>query len=101
MRERLRFSVQSCCEYGAGQSKQEVKTAAAAAVFQVLHPRSGWSRWPLVVAIGLSRVYIGAHYVTDVAGGWVLGGAVGGGIAWMLRRRLKWHPVKRPLEESA
>ena len=95
------YELLGCGSAFAFPSNHAVNTAAAAAFFQVLHPRSGWISWPLVVVIGLSRVYIGAHYVTDVAGGWVLGGAVGGGIAWMLRRRLKWHPVKRPLEESA
>ncbi|MDR4473156.1 MAG: phosphatase PAP2 family protein [Nitrospira sp.] len=29
--------------------------------------------WPLVAAIGMSRVYIGAHYLTDVIGGWIVG----------------------------
>jgi len=29
----------------------------------------------LTVAIGLSRVYLGAHYLSDVSGGWALGAA--------------------------
>ncbi|MFO0733789.1 MAG: phosphatase PAP2 family protein [Nitrospiraceae bacterium] len=59
-------------------SNHAVNTAAAAAFFQVLYPRSGWISWPLVAAIG-SR--IGAHYLSDVMGGWVIGRAIGAGVA--------------------
>ena len=37
-------------------------------------------KYPLIVAlsilillIGISRVYLGAHYATDVIGGWIIG----------------------------
>ena len=74
-------------------SNHAANTASAAAFFQVLYPRSGWISWPLVAAIGMSRVYIGAHYLTDVIGGWIVGVVIGAGVAWFLRRWSRFRPV--------
>ncbi len=74
-------------------SNHAVNTAAAAAFFQVLYPRSGWVSWPLVAMIGLARVYIGAHYLSDVVGGWLIGGAVGAGVALLLTRWAWFRPA--------
>jgi membrane-associated phospholipid phosphatase len=54
-----------------------------------LGPRWRWVRISLplvVVGIGVSRVYLGVHYPTDVLGGWVLGAA------WLT---LAWHVTLR------
>lgn len=68
-------------------SNHALNTAAAAAFLQVLYPATGWISWPLVALIGFSRVYVGGHYVTDVLGGWAIGGMLGAGIALLL---LQW-----------
>jgi len=42
--------------------------------------RTAWQKWSivtlsvgLILMVGLSRVYLGVHYVTDVVGGWLVG----------------------------
>jgi membrane-associated phospholipid phosphatase len=75
-------------------SNHAANTAALAAFLQVLYPKSGWITWPIVALIGFSRVFIGAHYGTDVLGGWMLGGVIGGGAAWAL---LQWPRFRKKM----
>jgi undecaprenyl-diphosphatase len=85
-------------------SNHAANTAALAAFLQVLYPKSGWITWPIVAVVGFSRVFIGAHYVTDVLGGWMLGGVIGGGTAWLLlqwpRFRKKFESVVNSIKEA-
>jgi undecaprenyl-diphosphatase len=93
--EAVKIELSGCGGLFSFPSNHAANTAAIAAFLQVLYPKSGWITWPIVAFVGFSRVFIGAHYVTDVLGGWMLGGVIGGGAAWAL---LQWPRFRKKLE---
>ncbi len=44
----------------------------------------------IVLAVGISRIYLGVHYLAQVVGGWGIGLAVVG-LGMMIRRRIRWE----------
>jgi membrane-associated phospholipid phosphatase len=70
-------------------SNHALNTAAVAAFAQLLYPRSGWLMWPVVTLAGISRIYVGAHYPSDVLGGWIIGGLLGASIGLLTKRLLR------------
>jgi membrane-associated phospholipid phosphatase len=101
--EAVKIELSGCGGLFSFPSNHAANTAALAVFLQVLYPKSGWITWPIVTFVGFSRVFIGAHYVTDVLAGWMLGGVVGGGAAWVLLQwpqfRKKVATVVRPVSE--
>jgi len=61
-------------------------SVAAAIAFSVLFPRYSWVFATVAILIGISRVVIDAHYVSDVFGGATVGVAVAWSIVMYLRR---------------
>ena len=55
---------------------------AAAVAVGLIHPRLRWPLLVLAALIGLSRVWLGVHYLSDV----LAGAALGSAIAWLVVR---------------
>lgn len=75
---------------GSGQSfpsTHATDTAAAAAVLSWGAPRLSTLGLAIVLLVGVSRVYLGVHWPTDVLAGWALGALVGMAVVAIARLR--------------
>ena len=67
-------------------SNHMLNSAFVASFLQVLYPRSGWVLWPIVAFNAFGRLYLAAHFPSDVLVGTLLGAALGIAGAFVFRR---------------
>jgi len=82
-------AIMGCGEAFSFPSNHAVNSAAGTIFLQSFYPRITWIASPLVILIGVSRVYTGAHYASDVGGGWLLGAGMAWAFVALLRRLRK------------
>jgi membrane-associated phospholipid phosphatase len=71
---------------------------SATMILFVYYRRTIWFMLPIAALIGLSRIYNGVHYPSDVLAGTIIGSAYGLGIVWSLDAIWKsvgprWFPI--------
>jgi undecaprenyl-diphosphatase len=74
-------------------SSHATDAAAGAAIFTWASPMLSPVAIGVALLVGISRVYLGVHWPTDVLAGWALGAALGA--ALVLLNRLLRHTVRR------
>lgn len=80
-------------------SSHATNMGGSMALLALAYPGWGWFCAAIAFLVGLSRVYLGVHYPSDVVGGWLLGIAIGWGV-WILFKPLALRRPKPVLADA-
>jgi uncharacterized protein (TIRG00374 family) len=91
------FELEPFSGYGFPSGHATFSAACAAFLYYQL-PRP-YRRWLLLISllVGISRMYLGAHFPLDIVGGWALGAILGSSVALVMGtsyKTLKAHQLK-------
>jgi undecaprenyl-diphosphatase len=93
----IRLLQPSCgSDYGFPSNHAANGMAIATAVAVVTRHRSALVVALIAALVGLSRIYLGAHFPGDVLAGFVVGALIGVAAAWLVRRipPSRWLPAR-------
>ena len=87
-------------------SAHSANMAATAFIFTAMLGRWGWAWIVIAFLVGLSRIYVGAHYPSQVLLGWLCGAFAGFLVIsmyriWTVRRNASEGPDREELPEHA
>jgi len=63
-------------------SNHSANSSAIISAIAVFYPKSLWVGIPIVIMVGISRIYLGVHYPLDVLGGFIIGAIIGTCVAY-------------------
>jgi len=76
-------------------SSHAANNAALAWLFSITYPKKKWIFIGIALLVGYSRIYVGVHYPSDVAGGYAVGIISAGGVLLLERAaRALWRRVR-------
>ncbi len=87
---------------GAGSfpSNHALNNTAAAVILHHYYPQRTWLWVAIAALMGVSRIYVGVHWPSDVLGGAVLGMVGGYGMVMLVRLIQQRSPLPRPDDHS-